>query len=789
MSNEEELKKELLQLISEANDDTSGVLLKDKIDYGRLLELSSAISKFDQENVRFTVDAKIVERLGEQLVAKKTTALSELIKNAYDADASRVTVEFVDTGYPEGTIKITDNGQGMNFEELVSGFMTISTSDKVYNPTSNKYLRARAGKKGIGRFSAQKIGKKLKLITKKESADCYLCLNVDWNSFESGAYLNSISNRVSYETCYDFSEGTILEISDVREAWTESNIKTTYSYISSILNIPTKKKSDPGFSVHFKYFDSESNGQTTLFEVNEDTEFHDNADLKAIAKMDSNGQLVITIDGYSDERFTETIKTTEGFNDLLLKSDYVVELLYYSREKGSSDTRQLRQYLQNNGGIKLFRNGFNVAPYGTRSNDWLGLDDSYQKRTILPPHSNTNFIGKVSVTDPVGTLFEETSSREGLIENDAFTILTDTTYQIAIIIASHVGSIRNKKVTSSQKGFTSERQKREEKLKEQLEEMKKKLEAHRAAEEAARSAFDDDSSTHSNDGDESKSSEDEYSSAYGFNTEDFIEQLEKVEETLDEYIDEQLMYRVLSSTGLAISEFTHEIHMCLTNLNLNSQVLKSMSSTVPEVGIVSDQLEENLSMLNAYTEFFDSSMRSNSNREKNYYDIRTLVKKFVAAMEPTTKRRGYEFKTHFDSWGIWTKKVHISEIMSIFINLFTNACKAIDRQGEKNGKLLISVCKNTDHMTIRFEDNGDGIPKNKWAEVFAPLYTTAMPSKAFQSEDNYKRGMGLGLSITEEIITEMKGEIAVSEPSDGYRTCLKITLPTADESELPEDAY
>ncbi|MGR3972045.1 sensor histidine kinase [Shewanella sp. 1180_01] len=781
MSNEEELKKELLQLISESASETEGVSLKDKIDYGRLLELSSAISKYDKENVRFSVDAKIVERLGEQLVAKKTTALSELIKNAYDADARTVSVEFIDTVYPDGMIRITDNGLGMDFDELVNGFMTISTSDKIQNPTSKRYLRTRAGKKGIGRFSAQKIGKKLKLITKKEDADRYLCLSVDWNAFESGAYLNSISNRVSYESDYSFSEGTVLEISDVREAWSDSNIKTTYNYISSILNISNKNNSNSGFSVEFKYFDSENNHQV-LFEINEDTEFHDNADLKAIAKMDSSGKLVIQIEGYSDERFTETIESIDGFSELLIKSDYVFELLYYSREKGSSDTRQLRQYLQNNGGIKLFRNGFNVAPYGTRSNDWLGLDDSYQKRVILPPHSNTNFIGKVSVTDPIGTLFEETSSREGLIENDAFSVLTDTTYKVAIKIASHVASIRNKKVTSSQPGFKSDRQKREDKLKEQIEDMKRKLEAKRVTEESVSSTSDYSTSDTSND-------ESSGSGYYGFNAVDFIDDLEKVKETLDEYIDEQLMYRVLSSTGLAISEFTHEIQMCLTNLNLNSQVLKTMSGLDPQVSKISDQLEENLSMLNAYTDFFDSSMRSNSNREKNYYDIRTLVKKFVAAMEPTTKRRGYEFKTHFDSWGIWTKKVHISEIMSIFINLFTNACKAIDRFGEKNGKLLISISKGANHMTIRFEDNGDGIPANKWAEVFTPLYTTSMPAKAFQSEDNYKRGMGLGLSITEEIITEMKGEIAVSEPSEGYSTCLKITLPIADESELPEDAY
>ncbi len=288
---------------------------------------------------------------------------------------------------------------------------------------------------------------------------------------------------------------------------------------------------------------------------------------------------------------------------------------------------------------------------------------------------------------------------------------------------------------------------------------------------------------------DSNSSSSTDSGSSGFNASDFIDDVENVTETLVELIDEQLMYRVLASTGLAISEFTHEIQMCLTNLNLNSQELVSLADLEPRIALTSAKLEENLGLLNAYTDFFDGTMRSNSNREKDYYDMRKIVKKFVSAMEPTTKRRGYEFLTHFDAWGIWTKKIHISEVMSIFINLYTNACKAIERAGSINRKLLISISKGTSYMTIRFEDTGDGIPKDKWAEVFAPLYTTSIPAKAFSTENDYKRGMGLGLSITEEIITELKGEIAVTEPSEGYNTCLKILLPLADKSELPEDAY
>ncbi|PMK16016.1 sensor histidine kinase [Vibrio splendidus] len=779
MSTEIELKQELLQLLS-GNEKAQ---INEKIDYSRLLFLSEQISKHDQDNVRFSVDAKIVERLGEQLVAKKTTALSELIKNAYDADAETVTVTFEDTESPGGFIRIADDGSGMDYDSLTKAFMTISTSDKVSNPLSSKHRRPRAGKKGIGRFSAQKIGTTLRLVTKREEDDCYLCIDIDWEQFESGVTLNSISNKVTYSAeGYDFSHGTILEIGNVREAWSVQNIKTTFNYISGIIHIPKiSSHEDPGFRPKF-FYSARTAGKEAI-ELDDVTEYIGAADLKAEGYMTADGRFEIVVESNLDERFNDVIEL-DGFSDLLHSVDFKVEFLYFSMAPESKSVKGLQSYLNNNAGIKFYRNGFNVAPYGEHYNDWLALDESSRRRLILPPHANTNFMGQVSVADIDGKFFEETSSREGVIETEAFRALTEATKSMAMRVASHVAVIREKKVTASQQGFKSKRASKEERLKEQLEEMRRKLEAQKAAEDAeggnsnSESSFEEGSSEHKG----SKESS-------GFNASDLIEELDSVNETLKEYIDEQLMYRVLSSMGLAISEFTHEIQTCLTNLNLNNQTLELLASDEPKLSKISLQLEENLGMLTAYTDFFDGTMRSNSNKEKNHYDIRKLIKRFISAMDPTTKRRGYEISTFFDSWGIWTKKVHLSEVMSIFINLFTNSCKAIERSGKNKGKLLIHVTTNEKYMTIRFEDNGDGIPEAKWADVFAPLYTTSMPASAYSSDHDYNRGMGLGLSITEQIITEMHGEIAVSAPSDGYSTCVKIILPMADESELPDYAY
>ena len=88
--------------------------------------------------------------MGTELVAKQETAVSELVKNSYDADAIKVVLKFKDSNSIGGTIFIDDDGLGMTKEQLVNGFMRISSTDKLRNPPSERYNRKRVGQKGIG---------------------------------------------------------------------------------------------------------------------------------------------------------------------------------------------------------------------------------------------------------------------------------------------------------------------------------------------------------------------------------------------------------------------------------------------------------------------------------------------------------------------------------------------------------------------------------------------------------------------------------------------------------------
>ena len=109
----------------------------------------------------------------------------------------------------------------------------------------------------------------------------------------------------------------------------------------------------------------------------------------------------------------------------------------------------IRKLAGREGGIKLYRNGFRVLPYAEPGNDWLDLDRSVRRRTILPPHSNMNFFGFVEIKDP-DNFFNETSSREGIIENEAFIQLRNFVHRTILTGVMKVAAVRNIKLTPSQ---------------------------------------------------------------------------------------------------------------------------------------------------------------------------------------------------------------------------------------------------------------------------------------------------------------------------------------------------
>ena len=152
----------------------------------------------------FKPKARLLLQLGDQLIRNEKIALSELIKNSYDAGAKNVVVTMNDIAddeyFKNAVITIEDDGVGMNLDIIKNVWMEPGTNYKE-NKYNDNFIgnlgRRPIGEKGIGRFGIHKLGNIIKIVSKKvDSAE--VVFEIDWNDFKSNDYLFEILNYFTY---------------------------------------------------------------------------------------------------------------------------------------------------------------------------------------------------------------------------------------------------------------------------------------------------------------------------------------------------------------------------------------------------------------------------------------------------------------------------------------------------------------------------------------------------------------------------------------------------------------
>jgi len=747
---QEEIRKELQKTLQDEPEN-----------YSKILELSNELSKFDEDNVRFSVDAGIIDRLGKELVARHETAVSELVKNAYDADATRVTITFKESYIVGGILEIEDNGLGMTREQLINGFMRLSSSDKLHFPRSPRYDRKRAGKKGIGRFSAQRLGKKLTIITQTLELDKALRLVIYWDHFHGDKELSFITNQIEYiEKTKD--EGTTLIIEELRDSWSEAQIKRVYRYASETIQpfpiSKTKKDSkapnDPGFKL--KCVEVYEGKKYTI--ADEETIFFEHALSEITAKVDNEGYIYLSIKSkklnYEENKIILNEQTPyKVLKNVSLKAYYFI---YGESFIPKQVETLIREKAKVQGGIRLYRNGFRVLPYAESNDDWLGLDASVRRRTFLPVHSNINFFGFIEVNNDNGEQFEELSSREGLIENNALEELEDFGYKSLITVISRIASKRGKKVTAGQKDWKKEP---EEVITEAVDELKEILE-----EVSLKNTHDIDDET---------LIRIEKIEAITENIE--IAQKQQKERQVD-FIKEMNLLRILAALGLTIGEFIHEIKQYQSALKYDIESIETNNS-LEEIRKLNRRVQTNLEGLSTYVSYFDEAFSENVQRELKPIELRTVVYALKSTIDADSTKRQIEFiEPKFNGYNLYTCAMHKSEWASILFNFYTNSRKAINRVKVK-GKIFIECGKKHNNVYLEFSDNGDGIQLEKRDKIFNAFYTTSIPVSKIVKNHEEMTGTGLGLKIVRDIITSYGGKIFVKEPIKGYSTTIRVELP------------
>lgn len=113
----------------------------------------------------FRPRARLMKTLGQELISSEAVAVVELVKNSYDADATKVLIRFPDTlEKGKGTMEIIDNGKGMSLKIIQESWMELATNSKRGTiRRSKKFNRRFLGEKGVGRFAVARLADELEL--------------------------------------------------------------------------------------------------------------------------------------------------------------------------------------------------------------------------------------------------------------------------------------------------------------------------------------------------------------------------------------------------------------------------------------------------------------------------------------------------------------------------------------------------------------------------------------------------------------------------------------------------
>lgn len=720
------------------------------------------------EQISFTVDAGIINRLGLELVGKSETAMAELIKNSYDADANVVNLYFENANKEGGNLTIEDDGEGMDRDQLINGFMRLATSDKIHNSVSEKLKRPKAGRKGIGRFSTQRLGEKLEIFTQSSNHSQALRLIIDWNSYQTDKDIGEIKNELNIvEFGREKGKGTSLFIGRLREKWSDSDIKRVYRYVSQLIQpnflkinnhgfvIDESKKE--GFEVHFLRRSKPDEDWTNVADPQVMMLDRALATFSGYIDEDGIGKCFISTKPFSfngekkslidNIEISNTPYLSLRRSKIAFKAYYFIggdRQIYYGITK--SELNVILEHLDRNGGIKLYRNGFRVPKYGEFENDWLSIDKNSRIGKGIP-FNNNRLIGFVQLIDSKGEVFEESSGREGLIEKEAF-------YQLQEFVSKAL-----------QDGFVN------------FSSWFRKSDEYKI--------FNPDKKTIPTNTSTNKNVE-ELKEATKTLTDPEATEIEKsqasikLEKVTKKFIadskaaiNELEMMRILAATGLTISEFIHEIKQIVPSTKgyIKDTLTKNLDS---EIKGNLENINEVLSSLEAYTSYFDETISKNVIRELKPIDLRKAVNFFVSITEPDLKRRKIDIIKKFKGQDLISVPMHPSEWNTILQNLYSNSKKAIIRSNVPRGSILIRVTKNIENndLTFEFQDNGNGVPLKYRDRIFDAFFTTSR-----ERNDDLGTNTGLGLYILFQMINNRGGKISIENPDDGYSTNIKIVLP------------
>jgi Histidine kinase-, DNA gyrase B-, and HSP90-like ATPase. len=404
----------------------------------------------------FKPRARLLKLLGDQLIGTPQLAVFELVKNSYDADAEKVEIVISNPEDKDNaTIEITDfGGEGMTLDTITDVWLEPGADhrekQKSSGKRSKKHKRLPLGEKGVGRFAVHKLGQKITLITKAKSSP-ELRLDIDWGALDSHKYIDEaeieIIQQENPEFFTDDNTGTRIIISKLNAPLTKAEVRRLHRNVQSIISpfeyrefkidskasdfaVGLKVEGHPEWTddlldmqqiidqAIFKFTFLIADGKWSWFYEFTPTEALKKAFKVQPNKQAANDELFEFINKEYRDAYS---KNPESFFDDLgpimgeiYVFDFDAEVKKFYDEAGA-----IKQFLSENKGIRVYRDGIRVYNYGEPHDDWLEMDRSRVQRIAVNLNRDIT-VGAISLDlEKTGQLIEKTN-REGFIENDAF---------------------------------------------------------------------------------------------------------------------------------------------------------------------------------------------------------------------------------------------------------------------------------------------------------------------------------------------------------------------------------
>lgn len=166
---------------------------------------------------QMSINLQVLNHLGLNLYSNTSAVLSEVVANAWDADATEVQIEI-----SGDNVAIKDNGNGMNLEDINSKYLTVGYQKRAESGVSPKLKRSVMGRKGIGKLSLFSIANNVKVYSKKEGQ--INGFEIDTNALKEAIKSNESYYPLELSTVgISFEEnGTLIELSDLKKKRTAS---------------------------------------------------------------------------------------------------------------------------------------------------------------------------------------------------------------------------------------------------------------------------------------------------------------------------------------------------------------------------------------------------------------------------------------------------------------------------------------------------------------------------------------------------------------------------------------